>query len=92
MAKARIRIGDLAGAGLPAEAGSIILVAASGMGGKMTYRTAPPTTITNGGTQKDRGIETGASVRSLAGRGTGKGAHRVALVLGRRRPSMRGNL
>lgn len=57
MAKPKIRIGDLARTGVPAQEGSIILVAASGMGGKMTYRTAPPTVITNGGTQRDRGIE-----------------------------------
>jgi hypothetical protein len=57
MAKARISIGDLSGRGFPTELGSIIVLAPGTTGGKLTYRTAPPTVIKNSRVQRDRGFE-----------------------------------
>jgi hypothetical protein len=53
----KIRIGDLSAPALPIQQDSIIVLSASAGGWTDTYRTAQPTVITNGGTQRDRGIE-----------------------------------
>ena len=55
--KTTIKIGDLSVRARPAQEDSIILLAVGELSAKMTYRTAGPTVIKGGKTQRDRGME-----------------------------------